>query len=397
MRRSLERARSELAERLRARRGEIEEALLTRTYAIADPAEAADPEYAQGLRAAVSAALDFGLEAVERGEERSPQIPVLLLAQARLAARNNVPLDTVLRRYFAGYSLLGDFLMEEAQSELAPAEMKRLMQTQSALCDQLLAAVSKEYEAEGKKHHRSPEQRRAEQVRRLLRGESQDASRLAYEIEGMHHIGVVAIGAGAEEALHELQGELDRSLLVVNPGEEMLWAWLGGRRAVPAERILERLKTQGAQPLAAAAIGECGEGLQGWRLSHRQAATAFALARRGPEPVVRYAEVGLIASILKDEILCASLRQLYLEPLARGSDGGKALRETLRAYLNTGRNFSSAAARLKVNRRTIASRLRIIEEMLGHRLDQDTLELEAALRLWEQDAYTQHPIGVGSR
>jgi DNA-binding PucR family transcriptional regulator len=113
--------------------------------------------------------------------------------------------------------------------------------------------------------------------------------------------------------------------------------------------------------------------------------------------VVRYAEVGLIASILKDEILCASLRQLYLEPLARGSDGGKALRETLRAYLNTGRNFSSAAARLKVNRRTIASRLRIIEEMLGHRLDQDTLELEAALRLWEQDAYTQHPIGVGSR
>jgi DNA-binding PucR family transcriptional regulator len=391
MRGSLERARTELAERLRERRPEIEEALLTRTYAIADPAEASDPEYAQGLRVAVSAALDFGLEAVERGEngeERASAIPVLLLAQARLAARNGVSLDAVLRRYFAGYSLLGDFLMEEAQNELAPVEIKRLMQTQSALFDQLLVAVSAEYEAESKRYHRSPGQRRTEQVRRLLRGESQDASRLAYEIEGMHHIGVVAIGIGAEEALHELQGELDRSLLVVNPGEEMLWAWLGGRRAVPAERILERLKTQGAQPLAAAAIGERGEGLQGWRLSHRQAATALAIARRGPERVVRYAEVGLIASILKDEVLCASLRQLYLEPLAQGADGGKALRETLRAYLSTGRNFSSAAARLKVNRRTIASRLRIIEEMLGHRLDQDTLELEAALRLWEQDIYT---------
>jgi hypothetical protein len=38
----------------------------------------------------------------------------ILLVQARLAARSDVSLDIVLRRYFAGYSLLGDFLVGEA-------------------------------------------------------------------------------------------------------------------------------------------------------------------------------------------------------------------------------------------------------------------------------------------
>jgi hypothetical protein len=76
-------ARRELSERLRERKGEIEEALLTRTYAIADPTEAADPEYEQGLRIAVAAALDHGLAVVEHGEERAPPVPVVLLATAK--------------------------------------------------------------------------------------------------------------------------------------------------------------------------------------------------------------------------------------------------------------------------------------------------------------------------
>ena len=109
---------ADLSTLLRARREEIELAALNRVYAIADPVEVADPQYAEGLKLAVGAALDYGLTALEHNEESAPPIPSVLLAQARLAARNRVSLDTVLRRYFAGYTLLGDFLVGEAESEL---------------------------------------------------------------------------------------------------------------------------------------------------------------------------------------------------------------------------------------------------------------------------------------
>ena len=44
---------------------------------------------------------------LEAGERRTPVVPPALLAQARLDARDGVPLDTVLRRYFAGNALFG--------------------------------------------------------------------------------------------------------------------------------------------------------------------------------------------------------------------------------------------------------------------------------------------------
>ena len=44
-----------------------------------------------------------------------------MLAQARSAARNGVSLDTVLRRYFAGYSLLGAEIAKAVTSASYPA------------------------------------------------------------------------------------------------------------------------------------------------------------------------------------------------------------------------------------------------------------------------------------
>jgi hypothetical protein len=58
--------------RLERRRVEIEQAVLTRVFAIADPVEAANPEYLDGLRAAVGAALEYGVAIVRLGEKRSP-------------------------------------------------------------------------------------------------------------------------------------------------------------------------------------------------------------------------------------------------------------------------------------------------------------------------------------
>jgi hypothetical protein len=379
MRRSLERARSELAERLRARRGEIEEALLTRTYAIADPKEASDPEYVQGLRAAVSAALDFGLSAVEHGEERSPQVPVLLLAQARLAARNNIPLDTVLRRYFAGYTTLGDFIVQEAgAANLKEAWLERLLREQAALFDRFLATVTEEHSREGDAGRASVEERRAEKVRRLLDGELVDSTGLGYELDG-HHLGLIAVGPGAQEVLRSLAGALDRRLLSIRHDETTVWAWLGGRRPLDAE-LLESRIASGLPREDHLAMGEPGEGSAAWRLTHRQARAVLPVALRGNRPVVRYGDAALLAAVLQDDLLATSLRQLFIEPLTRERDEGAMALETLRAYFAAKRNATSAAAALGISRQAVNGRLRMIEERLGRTINGSGLELEVALR-----------------
>jgi PucR C-terminal helix-turn-helix domain/GGDEF-like domain len=372
----------DLSARLRARRAEIEEAVLTRAFALAG-SSTLDPAYADGLRATVSAAIDYALDAVELGAERSPPPPPPLLAQARLAARNGVPLDTVLRRYFAGHALIADFLVEEAerQGPLSHAKLQRLLRSQALVFDRLLAAVSEEHRRESQSHRASTEERRVQRIERLLAGELVDTAGLGYELEGSHHIGAVATGEGAPEALRELAGGIDCRLLIARRNEETVWAWLGGQRATDPAKVKDRAGDL-LPPEASLAIGEPGKGLAGWRFTHQQALAALPIALRGAEAVVRYGDVAVLAAVLKEDILATTLIELYLQPLESKRDDG-ALVDTLRAYFSTGRHASSAAAVLGVNRSTVASRLSAIEGRLGRPLASCLAELELALCLAE--------------
>ncbi len=329
------------------------------------------------------AAIDYGLKSIQSSDRNRPQVPAALLVQARVAARNAVGLDTVLRRYFAGYALLGDFIIEEAEVNgvLAGAQLKRLLRAQASIFDRLLAEVSEEHARETEARHRPADERRAELVRRLLAGEHLDASELAYDLEATH-VGLVAEGFGAAEAIREIAAGLDRRLLLVRQGEDTVWAWFGGWHAVDREELPDLISRAWPQGVSLA-LGEPGEGIGGWRLTHRQACAGLPIAQHVSEPFVRYADVALLASILKDELLATSLREIYLAPLEAERDGGKAARETLRSYLTTGRNITSAAAALGVNRNTVANRLRSIEEAIGRPLDAWAAELEAVLKLEE--------------
>jgi PucR C-terminal helix-turn-helix domain/GGDEF-like domain len=369
-----------LAERLRSRQPEIERAVLTRVHAIAESAGGDDPAYSDGLRSAVSAALDYGLAALDANADRVPPVPVSLLAQARLAARNKVSLDTVLRRYFAGYALLGDFLVEEAERDsIDDHELRPLLRTQAAVLDRLLKAVGEEYARDAEKSLGNAEQRRAERVKKLLDGEPFDAGELEWDFEAFQ-VAVVASDAAASQVLRSCAATRERRLLLVHGDGDTLWAWLGAGQPSELGGLAGSLRA--SRPIGCAlGVGEPAQGLAGWRLSHRQAAAALTIARRGSERVVRYAEAAVLASALRDSLLTTSLQQLYLGPLEAERDGGRAARETLRAYFGTERNISSTAAVLGVNRHTVAGRLRAIEERLGSSLDACGADLEVALKL----------------
>ena len=376
-------AQVELAECLVERRDEIEQTLLTRVYAVSDPGDVNDPAYREGLRAAVAAAIDYALAGVESPNHEPPPVPPVLLSQARLAAQSKVGLDTVLRRYFAGYTLLGDFLIEEAQA-IGPAlrgePLKRVLRSQAALFDRLIVTVSEEHEREAKARAGSTQERFLKRIEQLLEGKPRDTSDIPYDFEATH-VALLATGEGETltEPLRELAARLDRRLLLVSR-EDTVEAWLGGRSG-PEYPELAALAATLLPHGARLTIGEPATGIAGWRHSHRQARAALPIALRGEEPIVRYADVALLATVLKDELLVSSLREMYLEPLEREPDGGELTRRALRAYFASGCNVSSAAAASGLNRNTVAKRIRDAEEAIGRPLASCAAEYEAALKL----------------
>ena len=392
--------------RLRARQDELVGAIFERVRGDAfGLVGAQDVEYVAGLRAAVAAALDYGLRGIERGAEGVGPIPAVACEQARRAARVGVSLETVLRRYVLGHTLLEGFVMDEVErgvKDWSPptplgqrGTLKGALRAQASVLDRLLREITVEYGDELERAGRSPERRRVEMVRGLLDGgEVESEGLLGYELEDRWHLGVIATGVGAAQAVRGLAVSGDRRLLSVAQGRESVWAWLGGRERFAVGEI-ERAIAGGVS----LAVGEPAWGLAGWRLSHRQAQAALVVAlrrngipRTGIPPtqegiagvVTRYADVALLAAALKDEALGRVLVEVYLDPLEDDSgERGTVLRETLRAYMAAERNASSAAAALGIARNTIESRLRTIEEKLGRTLHPCPAELEVALLLDE--------------
>jgi DNA-binding PucR family transcriptional regulator len=134
------------------------------------------------------------------------------------------------------------------------------------------------------------------------------------------------------------------------------------------------------------AIGESSKGIDGWRLTHRQAQAAMLVALRRPRRLTWYADVALLAAVLRDQELARSLVEIHLSPLEDRKDGGAVARRTLRAYFAAGCNAATAAAALGVNRHTVERRLHAIEEQLGRLLHTCHAELEVALRVEELES-----------
>lgn len=379
--RSLLEARRAIRSLLDAHRREIEEETLIRAYAISDPSDA-DPAYREGLRASISVALDYAFQAVEVGHQDRAPVPPLLRFQARMAARHGVRLDTVLRRYLAGFGLLCEFLIAEAENlgARSGSDLQWILHGHAATLDALLAAISEEYASEAQMFRQaSTKQRLVERIKRLLEGDRSAAPGLPYEIE-YWHIAIACYGLSAPRELRRLAGALHRPILLAEPGEEDTWAWIGGRKpfsSVDLDAIASWSFAEGVK----AGCGEPARGLPGWRISHRQARAALSVGRRTDSVVVRYRDVALLSAAVSDELLAASLRQIYLEPLDTDSDQGLLARQILRAYFGANGNISSASASLGLSRRTVAKRLRSIEDRIDAQLDRCRADLEIALAL----------------
>jgi hypothetical protein len=254
-----------------------------------------------------------------------------------------------------------------------------------ALVERLVASIADEYEWEPERIERSPERRCAERVQRLLDGAPVDVGEFGYEFDAWH-VCVIATGANAEKVVRGLAAALGRELLLVARDGDM-WAWLGGQRKLVITDVERVLSAQGFADVSIA-IGEAARGVEGWRLTYREAEAAQLVARYRPRRLTRYLDVALDAAAIQDQALADSLIERYLLPLDDMSIGGQAARSTLRALFDTEYNVSSAAHPLKAHRSSVHRWREEIERRLGYRLHEHQAEIEVALRI--EDLRAQH-------
>jgi len=367
-----------IAARLRARQSELEEEILGgMSYAMRDPLSGQDAEYVAAQRAAVASALDYALDALERDPERSEAVPAAVIEQVQRSARHAISLDTVLCFYVAARELLGDIVSAEAE-HCTDEGPRHVQVTLGSLLQQLVPVIASAYQSEVERLRRSPQQRRAARVRRLLNGERVDPAPLGYDLNGWH-VAMIVSGSGAKNAISRLE-ELARRALIIEQDEETMWVWLGGPRPLAVAEI-ERFVSATVLPDTSLAVGEPAFGLNGWRITHRQAQEARRVSILVPQAITTYTDVGVLAPWALDRAHAMSFVQVHLGPLNGMKDGGAGAREALRELFKAAHQVEAAASALKMDRGTLRTLRSQIEGRLGFMLPRRQAELEVALRL----------------
>ncbi|WP_320671959.1 PucR family transcriptional regulator [Patulibacter defluvii] len=345
-------------------------------------AELHGPEFAAYCRRSCFANLRIAIDGVRAGSGTSPATPPEALQEARLAARLGIDLSPLSQTYRIGHAVAWERIVVALEDlRLSPAARRDALRLGSAYLfryiDRVLLAVGEAYGAERAVLFRSAEQRRARLVHDVLAGADDDAGELGYDVHGAH-LGLVAWGTAPELALQELGERLSRRVLIGVVGSDAVSGWLEAVELRPADWTAILDQRHGDVRIA---VGRPGRGIDGFRRTHRQASRAQAVAMRTRAPVTRYGDVVVESLALTDEQAAAEFAADELGPLTHDDERSRRLRETLRAYLGTSCNATAAAAMLGVNDRTVAYRIRGIEDLLGHPVASRSVELQLALRL----------------
>ena len=342
------------------------------------------PELDDATRRSAYANARAGLSSLVAGRDIAGLAPAEAEEGARRAARLGFELPQLLQTYRVGHAVAWEHVLGQIDGleldERTRSEMLRLASRYLfAYVDAVVPLVTDAYTRERDALLRSGEHRRRRVLRDLLDGSRTEADELGYDLRG-RHVGAIAWGAHAEEALRALGRALEGPSLVIVADDEFVWGWF--TLTAPGEpewtrRIAPFMPPEGT----AVALGSVGSGVEGFRRTHREAQRAYLVARHRPAPVTRFDDVVIETFAVRDEAAARELVARELGPLAAGDTRSATLRETLQAYFETSSNASAAAALLGVNDRTVAYRLRGIEDLLGYPVSTRSLELRLALRL----------------
>ena len=375
-----------LSKALEARTEEILDAIAVRLRDEVPELDAAEqPEMWEPWREGTRASLLAFLGGVAGSREPPPRAPAAAVESAQLSARAGTPLPVLTRAYRTGHAVVWEFWLDTVEELVREAGLRRVvLQVGSRFMfryiERLTALITQAYTEEHARSRRSSEQQRERAVRDLLAGAHLNGRALGYPLE-VEHLGVVAWGTQAEQAVRELADATASKTLIVPVARGTVWGWLGGETGVRARALRAIARFRPAEGTAVA-LGDPAAGVEGFRRTHREARLAHTVALKRGRPVTRYDEVALEALAMQDEPLAREFVLRELGDLSTSEARTELLRETLLRYFAASQNAAAAAAVLGVHERTVANRLRAVEDLMGRSVGARRAEMETALRLW---------------
>ncbi|WP_128377165.1 helix-turn-helix domain-containing protein [Streptomyces cavernae] len=325
-------------------------------------------------------------------------VPPAAAEYARRFAQHDLSLEALLRAYRLGEHMFVQWAMTALRSLHLPTDealttTSRIALLTNSYIDQVIEGLIDIYESERRRWDARSDAARAAQVRAVLDTEGLDLASaehmLSMSLRGWHLAAIIwtrpgspdhtraELGAGA--AL--LGAAAGIAPLTISADEQTYWAWISstGRPVLDTGRLEREL---GGHPALRITVGDPSSGLDGFRQTLRDAQRARAVAVSGAAPdraLVLHSQValaGLLVDHLPDVRAWASR---VLGDLMRDDEATIRLRETVQVFLDARGSFTDAAARMHVHKNTVHYRVRRAEEILGHPLTENRLDIEVAL------------------
>jgi hypothetical protein len=331
--------------------------------------------------------------------------PPEALAYAKEYVRRGLGFEALQRAYRTGQATLSRMWLQELQTRTDDAH--ELADTFGFFNDWLFMWVealenglTEYYMVERERQLRGISAIRVEQVRTILDGAVIDlrgaSARLRYELDRTHIAYVVWANEGTLDAPNGniLFGAMERAATdvaellgasdhIAVPLGGYLACWAGMRRS-PAADFPGRLPLVNKHAVYVA-LGQPGDGVDGFKRSHEEAVLARRVHRlrgeRARTSCVRFSDIALEAMLTESREEARHFVRQELGSLAGDDESSLRLRATLSVFLDEQASFVNAAARLGVHKNTVAYRIRRAEELLGRGVRERPLELQTALRI----------------
>jgi hypothetical protein len=325
--------------------------------------------------------------------------PAAATEYARRLAQRGTPLTALLRAYRLGHACFSDWMFKELSRQAGDAEMLSaatlsISRAVAGYIDQTSEEMVVGYAQARENWLRNRGAARAARIRDLLAGGRIDAgateATLGYRLR-QYHVGVVcwvddAVSAAdeitrLEQAIGHVAGEAacPGDPVFLPRDESSAWAWL----PLGIRDTFDPAAAAGVDADVRLAFGDAAKGAAGFRLTHRQALAAQAVALAARSKVLRavtFGEVAPIAMMLGSAELLRAWVLSTLAGLAEDDEHHARLRETLLVFLRTGGSYKTTSEQLMLHKNTVQYRIRKARESLGRPVGENRYEVELALR-----------------
>ena len=350
------------------------------------------------LRLGTESAATIAMLGIFRGSSDTPDITDDAIRAIQEWVHRGISLPSIWAAMRQGHARLTDgymrACMEVVPADAQPDQLQLISEVLFNFVDRFSAAVGREYGQEHERWVMSTVAAREEVVRSILDGNCADTASaenvLSYILANRHHLGLIvwadSLDAAANSSLHKfaiglLHAAGAEQTLLLPHGGHSVHAWGNSSRPLRINAVPFR---EHRRPGLRAVLGTIRSGRDGFAQTHLEARSARSVTETLPgldEPVIDFPSIHLLTLLGQDRTRAEDFVHSELGPLAGDEHQLTELRKTAAAYLRLRRSPLAVAHELYIVRNTVNYRLKKVEEMIGHSLDERTVEVWAALLL----------------